>query len=119
MIVEDEAIIAFSLEDGFTDAGFEVTGPFSACADALTSLARDLPDVAILDAILSDGPCLELARELRVRGVPFLIYSGASDFRGHAPELEGTPWVEKPAPFEVVLACARKLLANPALPGSQ
>jgi len=65
-----------------------------------------------LDAILSDGPCLELARELRVRGVPFLIYSGASEFRGHAPELEGTPWVEKPAPFEVVLAYARKLLGG-------
>jgi DNA-binding response OmpR family regulator len=112
MIVEDEAIIAFSLEDGLTDAGFEVVGPFSACADALTSLAGNVPDIAILDAVLSDGTCLDLARELRLRGVPFVVYSGASEFREHAPELQGTPWVEKPAPFEVVLACARKLLGG-------
>ena len=35
MIVEDEAIIAMGLEDGLADHGYEMAGPFSACADAL------------------------------------------------------------------------------------
>jgi hypothetical protein len=35
MIVEDEAIIAMGLDDGLADHGYEMAGPFSACADAL------------------------------------------------------------------------------------
>jgi DNA-binding response OmpR family regulator len=110
MVVEDEAIIAMSLEDGLSDKGFEVVGPFSSCAAALAALETATPDLAILDAVLSDGPCLELARELRRRGVPFMIYSGADAFDEHASELDGVPWVEKPSSFETVLAAAVGLL---------
>jgi DNA-binding response OmpR family regulator len=110
MVVEDEAIIAMSLEDGLSDKGFEVIGPFSSCAAALASLETATPDLAILDAVLSDGPCLELARELRRRGVPFMIYSGAAAFDEHASELDGVPWVEKPSSFETVLEAAMGLL---------
>ena len=38
MVVEDEAILAMSLEDGLSDKGFRVVGPFSACAAALAAL---------------------------------------------------------------------------------
>ena len=109
MIVEDEAIIAMSLEDALVEEGFRIVGPFSACAEALRALADVVPDLAILDAVLSDGPCLELARELRRRGVPFMIYSGAEEFRNSARELDGVPWVEKPAPLQAVLNTAHAL----------
>jgi CheY-like chemotaxis protein len=33
MIVEDEALIACSLEEALQDLGFEVAGPFASCAD--------------------------------------------------------------------------------------
>jgi DNA-binding response OmpR family regulator len=112
MVVEDEAIIAMSLEDGLSDKGFQVVGPFSSCAAALASLKTATPDLAILDAVLSDGPCLELARELRLRGVPFMIYSGAHAFDEHAPELDGVAWVEKPSSFDTVLAAAVGLLGR-------
>ena len=110
MVVEDEAIIAMSLEDGLSDKGFDVVGPFSACAAALAALETYTPDVAILDAVLSDGPCLELARALRDRGVPFMIYSGADAFDEHATELDGVPWVEKPSSLEIVLKAALRLV---------
>ena len=110
MVVEDEAIIAMSLEDGLSDKGFRVVGPFSACAAALAALETSTPDLAILDAVLSDGPCLELARALRDRGVPFMIYSGADAFDEHAPELDGVPWVEKPSSLEIVLKAALRLV---------
>jgi DNA-binding response OmpR family regulator len=112
MIVEDEALIALSLEDGFCDEGFRVAGPFSSCADALASLDHSVPDLAVLDAMLRDGPCLELARELRHRGVPFLIYSGAEAFKEHAAELEGVPWIEKPSSLDSVMSAARNLLSS-------
>lgn len=112
LVVEDEALIALSLEDGLNDAGWTVLGPFSACADALASLDGALPDVAILDAVLRDGPCLELARELRARGIPFIIHSGAEAFQEHAPELDGALWIEKPSPVERVIGAAAGLLQD-------
>ena len=110
MIVEDEALIAMSLEDVFEAQGYRVTGPFSTCADALAALASAAPDIAILDATLKDGSCLELARELRGRDIPFLIYSGRKAIEEHAPELGGIPWVDKPAPSDFVFGRAVKLL---------
>ena len=110
MIVEDEALIAISLEDGFYDEGFKVAGPFSTCADALASLEREIPDLAVLDALLKDGTCLELARELQRRGVPFIIHSGAPLFEEHAAELNGVPWIQKPALVEEVVSAATSSL---------
>ena len=48
-------------------------------AEALAWLERDAPSVAILDYSLKDGPCTALARTLRERGVPFIIYSGTTN----------------------------------------
>jgi DNA-binding response OmpR family regulator len=114
MIVEDEAIIALSLEDGLGDEGFEIAGPFSACADALAWLERASPDVAVLDAVLSDGPCLDLARALQRRGVPFMIYSGVEAFEEHAPELDGVLWLEKPTAVEQVVNAVLELTRSQA-----
>lgn len=78
MIVEDEPLIALALEEEFIKAIFLVSGPFRTCADALSALNAELPDVAVLDAVLEDGPCHDLALELKRRSVPFLICSGMS-----------------------------------------
>lgn len=97
MIVEDEAVISIALEDEFTDSGYEVVGPFASCADALDALRLRTPAVAVLDTMLKDGSCIELARELRGLGVPFVIYSGKEKRFESAPEFAGAPWVPKPA----------------------
>ena len=110
MIVEDEALIALSLEEAFEDTGFSVCGPFFTCADGLAAVASAVPDLAILDAALKDGSCLELARELRRRNVPFLIYSGRDAVEEYAPELAGISWINKPSPPELVVRAAVGLL---------
>ena len=113
MIVEDEALIAYSLEDSLRDLGLGVAGPFVSCAEALAYLATSpLPDLAIVDAILRDGTCLELARELTSRRVPFLIYSGRDAFEEQPPELSGVPWIEKPHAPEAVAKAAARLLCR-------
>ncbi len=114
MIVEDEALIAFSLEDVFADEGYDIAGPFDSCAGALLALESSLPDVAVVDATLKDGPCLELARELRRRGVPFLIYSGRDAADECPPELRGVKWIEKPGSLESVLRAVEKLIGRGA-----
>jgi DNA-binding response OmpR family regulator len=37
---------------------------------------QDTPHMAVLDYGLRDGPCTQVAEELRSRGVPFLVLSG-------------------------------------------
>jgi len=112
LIVEDEALIAMNLEDGFCDEGFAVAGPFSACADALRWLEEVTPDLAVLDALLTDGPCLELARELQRRDIPFVVHSVAAAFVDCPAELDGAPWIEKPSPAETVVSAATRLLQD-------
>ncbi len=48
-------------------------GPFALCADALRALNKSVLDAAVLDAVLKDGPCSELAHELKRRDVRALL----------------------------------------------
>lgn len=111
MIVEDEALIAWDLADACEDEKLRIAGPFTSCAEARHFLTAQMPDAAILDALLTDGSCLQLALDLRKRGVPLVIYSGASD-EVHAPGLEGVLLVEKPSPAAAVVIAIKQLLAD-------
>src|SRR5688500_12941920 len=81
LILEDEAIIALNLQDELQDAGYSIGGPFTTCAEALCWLESNTPDVAVLDTVLQDASCHEVARALASRTVPFLIYSGHREDR--------------------------------------
>lgn len=95
LIVEDQALIGLSLEAYLEENGYNIAGPFPTNAEALCWLKDHTPELAVLDIILKDGPCLELARLLKSRGVPFAIYSGLKP-EGIPPEFEEAPWLEKP-----------------------
>ena len=77
IIIEDEPLVALALEEEFAAARFNVSGSFASCAETLRWLERHQPDVAVLDIVLEDGPCYDLALELKRRGVPYLICSAA------------------------------------------
>jgi DNA-binding response OmpR family regulator len=95
LVVEDKIVIALMVEDWLKDAGYRVAGPFATCSAASSWLRAQTPDLAVLDTQLQDGSCQDLARELRDRCVPFVVYSGAID--DHLPELAGAAWVPKPS----------------------
>jgi CheY-like chemotaxis protein len=106
LVAEDNAVIGMMLADDLQDAGYAVAGPFSHAAAALAQLRDFTPDMAILDVLLKDGSCAPLARELRARGVPFIVFSGL-DAAPDLPELQGVPWVVKPSGFaEIATALA-------------
>ena len=65
LILEDEAIIRLNLQDELQDAGYSIGGPFTTCADALCWLQTNTPDVAVLDTVLQDASCHEVARPWR------------------------------------------------------
>ena len=112
LLLEDEALIALNLQDELQDAGYEVAGPFTACAAALEWLQTVTPAMAILDAALTDGSCREIALELTRREVPFLIYSGYQEDQRLLAEFQHVTWIEKPVPSEVLVQACQQLLVG-------
>jgi DNA-binding response OmpR family regulator len=112
LLLEDEALIALNLQDELQDAGYEVAGPFTACAAALEWLQTVTPAMAILDTALTDGSCRKIALELTRRKVPFLIYSGYHEDRQLLAEFQHVTWIEKPVPAEVLVQACQQLLVG-------
>lgn len=106
LLLEDEPLILLDLEFAVEDAGgqFVSTG----CpAQALEFLAAANPaiDLAILDVNLGRGmTCEPVARELKARGVPFILHSGDLDRRNETIRNIGARVVAKPASTERVIA---------------
>jgi DNA-binding NtrC family response regulator len=112
LVAEDEAIIGVELAESLRLEGFEVAGPFDTCASAEAWLrSADHLQGAILDNSLRDGPCTVLARDLRSRGIPFVVYSGHSRSQEAPSEFGDAPWVVKPVPFEVLLRALQTAIA--------
>jgi len=109
MIVEDQALIGMSLEALLEEAGFAVAGLFMSKAQAMDWLEGDSPDIALLDVMLKDGTSVEVARALKGRGIPFVIYSGLPRDKGAPSELQNVPWLEKPVSPETLAAALREL----------
>lgn len=112
LLVEDETIIAMTLEDDLRDAGYEVAGPFSTCADALGWLKSHTPDSAVLDTMLKDGTCKDLALQLNDRGIPFVIYSGHPEDKNTLSEFMDAIWIGKPAPHRRIIEALAKVLSG-------
>jgi DNA-binding NtrC family response regulator len=102
VIIEDQALIAMSLEAYFEDVGFAVH-TLTSIAQAHAWLKDNTPELAILDFMLRDGPATQLAGELHSRGVPFIVYSGYARHLGVPTQLQEVPWLEKPTRREDLL----------------
>ena len=76
LIVEDEFLLAMSLEDDLVSAGCSPVGPFSNLASAIEATRREEFDLAILDVNLNGEPIYPLADELLSRRKPFVLVTG-------------------------------------------
>jgi DNA-binding NtrC family response regulator len=103
LIIEDQALIAMSVEAYLEDMGFEVQIRTS-IAQAQAWLKDNTPKFVILDFMLRDGPATQLAGELHRRGISFIVYSGYPRHRGIPSELQEVPWLEKPTRREDLLS---------------
>jgi DNA-binding NarL/FixJ family response regulator len=74
-IVEDELLVAWTLEALLEDAGHEVIGMFSNGEDALAGLADQELDVVCMDINLGKGiDGIETASQLRAKQAPKIIF---------------------------------------------
>ena len=95
LVVEDEVLLALTLEDHLREDGWTVVGPYHDLQTALAAAGVEPVDCAILDVNLNGEMVFPLAEALLGRAVPFLFVTGYAP--GNLPEhLRGVPRVAKP-----------------------
>lgn len=119
LLVEDEAIIAFAMEDLLVELGCDIVGPAMQLDEALKLAEEAQIDAAILDVNLNDLRSYPVAAELERRNVPFVFATG---YDREGLEWPGTPvdLLSKPYRKEQVEAALCRMLdsAGEAIPGS-
>lgn len=76
LVVEDEAIISFLLEDMLTELGAAEVRTAANVADALEMIETRQPDLAVLDVNLGGERAYPVAERLEAGGVPFVFTTG-------------------------------------------
>lgn len=76
MVVEDEAIVSFMIEDMLLDRGCTAVWHASSVDEALNLLASRQPDLAVLDVNLGGELVFPVAKRLETAGIPFVFATG-------------------------------------------
>lgn len=79
LVLEDEALVAFMLEDMLGEMNCTVVGPALDVAEGEALARTEAIDAAILDLNLRDQTCHPVAQALDERGIPYLLASGSDD----------------------------------------
>lgn len=108
LIVEDNALIAMTVESILSDAGYTVLGPAASAERAIAIAERTPPRIALMNIELRDGSSgIELARALKQRwGTTVVFVTGnVSDAREHRDVAIG--FLSKPCSDEALLATVK------------
>ena len=95
LVVEDEAIISFLLEDMLADLGAADVRHAGNVAAALDYLNAHTPDLAVLDVNLGGERVYPVAEHLAAKGVRFIFTTGYGK-SGIDPRWSERPVVQKP-----------------------
>lgn len=108
LVVEDEPMIGYAIEDFLLAAGAGVIGPVCSVAQALDTLAATAPDCATLDWNLSRELSIPVAEQLLRRGIPFIFLTG-SPIAEVTARYPGIPALPKPYDLAVLPAALARL----------
>jgi CheY-like chemotaxis protein len=81
LLVEDEMLVAWLLEQMLTDLGCAVVGPAASVNQALAMIDAEAIDAAVLDVNLNGKMSYPIADALAARGVPIVFSTGYSKDR--------------------------------------
>jgi CheY-like chemotaxis protein len=76
LVVEDEVMVSWVLEDMLAELGCEVVGPAARIDQALAIVDMETIDLAILDVNLNGKKSFPVADALVAKGVPFVFSTG-------------------------------------------
>lgn len=109
MVVEDEFLIAISLEMALGEQGALVEGPYTRLDEAQKAVSNR-PDAAVLDVRLGSDSSLPLARDLAALGVPLLFVTGNVDGEELKQEFPDAQVLSKPVSEDRVVAELKRLI---------
>lgn len=111
LVVEDNPVIAFDIDDALRESGAEVIGPAHDIESGLALARQDTLDGAVLDIDIGGRPVWPIARELKSEGVPFVFVSG--DCRDGLPnDFTHAVCLHKPAPTEAILSSVAAVIQD-------
>jgi CheY-like chemotaxis protein len=111
LVVEDEAIISFMLEDIVAGLGATDIRHAASLADALAEIELRLPAVAVLDVNLGGERVYPAAERLLAAGVPFVFTTGYGK-SGLDLAWQDCIVVQKPFNTDQMAAALTKLLTS-------
>lgn len=109
LIVEDEVLLALSLQEMLTSLGCEVAAWSSSLVDAIRRASFESFDAALLDVNMGGLNVHPVAEVLKERGLPFILTTGYEELDW---DRETAPVIRKPFRTEDVARALRRLLAN-------
>jgi CheY-like chemotaxis protein len=95
LVVEDEGGVALLIEDMLEQLGCELAGSIATLDKALTFVATQFFDCALLDVNLAGQMVFPVAEALRKRNIPFVFSTGYGRI-GLPETFAGCPVLNKP-----------------------
>jgi CheY-like chemotaxis protein len=95
LVVEDESIVSFLIEDMLKELGCRVIGNAMGVREALALLAEKKPDAAVLDVNLRGEMAFPIAERLQAELIPFVFVTGYGQ-AGLPEPWRQCPVVQKP-----------------------
>jgi DNA-binding response OmpR family regulator len=111
LVVDDTWQVAMALKSTLTDTGMVVLGPAATVTDAERLVAKEAPDLALVDLNLQGEMAFDLVDRLRQRGMCVVAMSGLAVL----PRLvrQDTAFLKKPfGTDELLMAMRQTMLAK-------
>jgi CheY-like chemotaxis protein len=115
LVVEDETIVSFLLEDMLTELGCKSVLQAGRIDDALRMLQDHKPDAAVLDVNLGGQFAYPVAARLAELQIPFVFTTGYGR-SGLPQDWASRPVLQKPFSMEALATALRRALADRPAP---
>lgn len=107
LIVEDEVLVAFHLEELLIDMGHRVVGPATRIDQAIELARKSEIDAAVLDVNVAGRKSFPVADILRERGIPFVFATGYGA-EGFVDGYRNEPTLRKPYEPQELIGAMRQ-----------
>lgn len=109
LIVEDEPVLAFVLEEVLAGAGLRIAGVATRLERALTMINAGGCDAALLDTNLAGISAVPVALALKARRIPFVVLSGYSAAQQEPAFAAAALRLQKPCPPDRLIEALRSI----------
>ncbi len=117
LVVEDEMLVLMNIEMALEDLGCTSISAAGSVAEALSLIAQQSFDAAIIDVNLSEGKSYPVADKLTELGIPFAFSTGNGD-HGDRSDLDDRLVLKKPYLTADLVAVFEQLIASKPLPSA-